>query len=270
MTVIDAGLAEALAGELLEAEDSATAVAPLIERHEHLTADDAYAVQQAGRRMRLARGAQVVGRKVGLTSAAMQQLLGVDEPDFGYLTDAMLHADGDEIALDGLVAPRVEAEIALRLGRPLAGADVGFDEAHAAIAEVGPALEVVDSRVIDWRITLPDTIADNASSGLAVIGPLQPLGELDLAAVEMEITVEHAGGEREIERGPGAAVLGHPVNALVWLVRALAPYGEGIAAGEIVIPGAMARAITLSGAAQVRARFDSLGEVGASFTGSRR
>lgn len=263
--MIDSAATQSLARELLDAEDTATSVIPLTGRHD-MTVDDAYAVQLAGRKMREARGARVVGRKVGLTSVAMQRLLGVDEPDFGYLTAAMMHASGDRIALGGLVAPRVEAEIALRLSRRVAGDDVAFGDALAAVAEVAPAIEVVDSRIADWKIKLADTVADNASSGLAVIGEFQPAGELDLAAVEMEMTVTHVeGGTPEVERGSGAAVLGHPVNALVWLAGALAPYGEALESGEVVIPGAMARAITLGGPAEVVARFGALGNVSASF-----
>jgi len=265
VAVIDEEAATLLAEELLCAEDGATTVPPLTERHPGLTVDDAYAIQLRGRALRVGRGARVVGRKVGLTSAAMQTLLGVDEPDFGYLTDAMIRRGGDPIPLAGLVAPRVEAEIAFRLGTRVAGADVDLDTAIAAIAEVAPALEVVDSRVADWRIALPDTVADNASSGLAVLGEFRPRGELDLAAVEMTMRVRHADGSEKEESGPGSAVLGHPVRALVWLARALASYGEGIEAGEIVIPGAMARAVSIGAGAAVHADFTGLGQVAAHF-----
>jgi 2-keto-4-pentenoate hydratase len=228
--------------------------------------EDAYAVQLRGRALREADGASVVGRKVGLTSAAMQELLGVGEPDFGYLTDRMLHDDGAAIATAGLVAPRAEAEIAFRLASPLRGPDVDRDQALAAIGEVAPSLEVVDSRVVDWRIALPDTVADNASSGRAVLGRFVAIGETDLAAVAMTMTVEHGDGRTESESGDGAAVLGNPAEALAWVVRALAPFGEGVDAGEVVIPGAMARAITITAAgADVAADFGALGRVTAVF-----
>jgi 2-keto-4-pentenoate hydratase len=256
-----------LARELLDAEFGARAVPPLVERHPRIGVDEAYAVQRRGRSLRLEQGSRLVGRKVGLTSRAMQQLLGVDEPDFGYLTDAMVHPDGAELDADGLVAPRVEAEIAFRLVRPLAGADVDLDQALAAVGEVAPALEVVDSRVADWRITLADTVADNASSGLAVIGAFRPLGDTDLRAVEVSIENRRAEGTSVTETGRGDAVLGHPAEALAWLARALAPYGEGIEAGEIVIPGAMHRAIDLGAGDVVCADFGALGTVTASFGG---
>jgi 2-keto-4-pentenoate hydratase len=270
VTVMETDRARELAAELLAAEDAASAVVPLTDRHPQMTVDDAYAIQLAGRRLREARGARISGRKVGLTAVAMQQLLGVDSPDFGYLTEAMIHSDGAEIELGELVAPRVEAEIALRLGVRLGGAEVGFEEALAAVEAVAPALEIVDSRVADWRITLADTVADNASSGRAVLGEFSPRTQLDLAGVGMEIDVTFADGRTASATGTGAAVLGHPVHALVWLVHALAPYGEALDAGEVVIPGAMHAAITVDGPGEVVARFAGLGEVGATFVGGRR
>lgn len=252
---------DTLARELLAAQAGATAIAPLSARIPGFGVDDAYAVQQRGRALRLAAGARLAGHKIGLTSLAMQELLGVAEPDFGYLTVEMLRPSGATIDRGTLIAPRVEAEIALRLSRPLQGADVGRAEALAAIVEVAPALEIVDSRVRDWQITIADTVADNASSGLAVLGDFAPADGLDLAAVEMEMTVTASDGSAARERGAGAAVLGHPAEALAWLVRCLARYGAGVAAGEVVIPGAMARAITLDGPAEVHARFSGLGSV---------
>jgi 2-keto-4-pentenoate hydratase len=261
MAVVDAATIAVLAEELLVAERDGTSVAPLTERHPGFALADAYAVQRHGRALRTAAGATLVGHKVGLTSLAMQQLLGVDEPDFGYLTAAMLVDDGAMIDGARLVAPRVEAEIALRLHAPLHGKDITFEEALAAVGEVAPALEIVDSRVADWRITLPDTVADNASSGLAVFGRFVPLGDTDLAAEQMAMEVTRADGTIEDEEGPGSAVLGHPVHALVWLVRTLAAFDESIAAGAVVIPGAMARATTLRAGDAVRARFSTLGPV---------
>jgi len=255
-----------LAEELYAAERRATTVAPLTERHPGLGLRDAYAVQLRGRALRERDGARIVGRKVGLTSVAMQELLGVAEPDFGYLTAAMVLSDGVRIDRSELVAPRVEAEIAFRLAAPLEGADIDRATALAAIGEVAPALEVVDSRVVDWRIALPDTVADNASSGLAVIGAFRPLDDMDLATVDMDMFVAHADGTQEHEAGSGSAVLGHPAEALAWLARALAAFDEGIGADEVVIPGAMARAVMVRGRAEVRATFSELGEVRASFT----
>jgi len=177
----------------------------------------------------------------------------------------MVHSDGAGLDTAGLVAPRVEAEVAFRLARPLAGEDVTREAAMEAVEAVAPALEVVDSRVADWKLTLPDTVSDNASSGLAVVGAFRPVGSLDLAALEVTITDRRADGSEEVERGRGDAVLGHPAEALAWLARALAPFGEGMAAGEVVIPGAMHKAIDLRAGDRVRADFGALGAVGATF-----
>jgi 2-keto-4-pentenoate hydratase len=244
------------AQELRDAEHAAVPVPPLSERAPGLGIEDAYAIQQGGRELRLARGATLVGHKVGLTSAAMQQQLGVDQPDFGYLTDAMQVPAGGELAVGELIAPRVEAEIAFRLARPLRGDQITREQVLAATEAVAPALEVIDSRVADWRITIVDTIADNASCGRFVVGDFRPLDGLDLAAVEVTMAV---GAERV--SGRGEAVLGHPAEALVWLTRALAPYGEGLETGEVVLPGAVARALPIAAGDVAEAAFAGLGEI---------
>jgi 2-keto-4-pentenoate hydratase len=245
---------DALARRLYDADRTATPTAPL---PADLTIADAYAIQLAGRALR---GRPLVGRKVGLTSAAMQEMLGVRQPDFGYLTDAMVSPSGAVVDAARFIAPRVEGEIAFRLARPLHGA-VTIDDVLDATEAVAPALEVIDSRIADWRIAIADTIADNASSGHVVLGAWRPLAGLDLAGVELELI---AGGERVAGRGD--AVLGHPAAAVAWLARALAEHGgEAIAAGEIVIPGAMARALPIAAGDAVRARLTGLGEVTMTF-----
>lgn len=253
---------EQLARELLDAERTSRPIAPLTARRPDLSIADAYAIQRAGRALRVADGRRLVGRKVGLTSAAMQEMLGVDQPDLGYLTQDMVHADGVRLSCGALLEPRVEAEIAFRLARPLRGTGVDRAEVLAATEAIAPAIEVIDSRIADWRITIADTIADNASSGCVVLGEFRPLGELDLAAIEMQMTValpDGTAGERL--EGRGDAVLGHPAEAVVWLVHALAEYGEGVEAGEVVLPGAMARAVPVPPGGGVEAVFAELGAV---------
>lgn len=241
---------DALARRLYDADRTATPIAPL----GALSIADAYAIQLAGRALR---DRPLVGRKVGLTSAAMQEMLGVGQPDFGYLTDAMVSESGAALGAGRFIAPRVEGEIAFRLARPLGGPDVTVAEVLDATEAVAPALEVIDSRIADWKIAIADTIADNASSGHVVLGAWQPLDGLDLAAVELEMTV---GDERVTGRGD--AVLGHPAEAIAWLARALDEYGgERIGAGEIVIPGAMARALPIAAGDVVRAEMAGLGVV---------
>ncbi|MBV9603988.1 MAG: fumarylacetoacetate hydrolase family protein [Solirubrobacterales bacterium] len=241
---------------LLEALRARKPVPPSRERIPDLTIDGAYDVQRELIRLRAADGARRIGRKVGLTSEAMQEMLGVDQPDYGVLLDDMVVESTEGIDRAQLIAPRVEAEIAFVLERPLAGDDVGIDDVLAATGAVRPALEVIDSRVADWRIAIEDTIADNASSGQVIFGPPRPLDDLDLMTERATVTVG-----RDSVSGSGEAVLGHPAEGVAWLVRALARHGEGVGAGEIVIPGAMARALPFAAGDVVHASFSTLGEL---------
>jgi len=168
--MVDVEIIDGFAEELARATADRQPIEPLTERAPELVVEDAYAIQTRVIERRVAGGARAIGRKIGLTSQPMQQLLGVDEPDFGVLLDDMFVEDGDEIALDSLLQPRVEAELAFVMDRDLAGPGVTTAMALTAIAGVLPAIEVVDSRVADWRIKLVDTVADNASSGLLVVG----------------------------------------------------------------------------------------------------
>ncbi|MDO8185691.1 hypothetical protein Q5424_15560 [Conexibacter sp. JD483] len=253
---------------LWEAERTRVAVAPVIERHPSATIADAYAIQLAGRALRLgAPGAALVGRKVGLTSRVMQEMMGVDQPDFGYLTAAMISPDGAALDPAEFLAPRVEAEIAFRLRAPLSGAALTIDDVLAATEAVAPALEVIDSRIADWRIGIVDTIADNASSGHVVLGEwtaLDALAGLDLATVPVTLAVTPDG---DANTGTGAAVLGHPAAPIAWLARALHQYDAGAAidAGAVVIPGAVSRALPVAAGQTARATFAGLGEVTATF-----
>ena len=241
---------------LLRALRTREPVAPPRERIADFTVDDAYSVQRELIRLQTVDGARRVGRKVGLTSLAMQEMLGVDQPDYGVLLDDMVVEPSEEIERSKLIAPRVEAEIAFELDRPLAGEDVEIDDVLAATGALRPALEVIDSRVADWRIAIEDTIADNASSGLVVFGPPSPLRNLDLVGERVDVTV----GQASVS-GSGEAVLGHPAEGVAWLVRTLARRGEGLEAGDVVIPGAMARALPFAAGDVLRATFSTLGEL---------
>lgn len=237
---------------------------------EPLTASDptfdvaaAYAVQAQLTERRVAEGGIVRGRKVGLTSAAMQRQLGVDEPDYGVLFDDMLVEDGDAIDLGRLLQPRVEGEIAFLLGEDLQGPGVSAGDALRASAGVCASIEVIDSRIADWRIALPDTIADNASSGLVVTaGKLVPLAGLDLRLVGMAL---YRNGEL-VETGAGAAVLGNPARCVAWLANKLATFGERLQAGDLVLAGALHRAVEVTPGDVFRAEFSGLGAVTTSFT----
>jgi 2-keto-4-pentenoate hydratase len=252
-----------LAGELLAAEAKRAPVTPLSTRYSGLDVATAYRVQAEVIRRRLRSGDRVCGHKIGLTSAAMQQLLGVDEPDYGVILDSMCHPNGSTVELAQLIAPKVEAEIAFVIERPLRGPGVGAAEVLAATRHVVPSLEIIDSRVADWRITLVDTVADNASSARVVVGdsPLAP-DALELGAVAVSLL---RNGE-QVSAGMGAAVLGHPALAVAWLVNKLAEYGEGIGPGELVMPGAVsAPTAELRPGDEVSAVFAGMGTVSVRF-----
>ena len=223
-----------LAAELWDADRTAVPIAPLTERHPDLVLADAYAIQTINIDRRVADGQRVIGRKVGLTSKPMQKLLGVDEPDFGVLTETMVVEDGDEVDLATLVQPRVEAEMAFVMGRDLAGPGVTTGTALAAIAGVLPAIEIVDSRVADWKIKLVDTVADNASSGLIVTGGrMTPLADIDLRLVGVVVSrgrrgaAHRGGGGRARQPGPLRGVARQHARR----VRRGAPRGRHRAAG---------------------------------------
>lgn len=248
---------EEIARSLRDAELAASPIPPL---DGGLTLTDAYAIQRHGRELRLVVGERLVGRKIGLTSVAMQEMLGVDQPDYGCLFETMVLRDGATVSAERLIAPRVEAEIAFVLDRALAGPGVTRDDVLAATSEVLPAIEIIDSRIADWKITIVDTIADNASSAMAVIGEARPLDGLDLAAIEMTLS---AGGATETGRGD--AVLGHPAEPVAWLANTLAEHGERLEAGDLVLPGALGRAVPVAAGDEARADLGPLGVVTARF-----
>jgi 2-keto-4-pentenoate hydratase len=256
----------ALADELARAAADRRPIEPLTDRHPELLIDDAYAIQTRVIQDRLDDGRQIVGRKIGLTSRPMQQLLGVEEPDYGVLLDDMMVEDGDVIDLGTLLQPRVEAELAFVMERDLAGPGVTTANALAAIGGVFPAIEVVDSRIADWRIRLVDTVADNASSGLLVMGGrLRKVTELDLRLVGVVVS----RGGALIDTGAGAAALGNPARCVAWLANKLAAFGATLRAGDVVLPGAVHRMVPVRAGDVFRAEYAHLGAVTARFTNGR-
>src|ERR1700682_346694 len=230
---------DAAANLLYAAQTSRTPQAPLTEHYPGLTVSDAYAIQQVNLARRLAVGREQVGHKIGLTSASMQTLLGVDEPDFDYFLDDMVLTDGGSVPTARFCAPRVEPEIAFLLHTSLRGPGVTIADVHAATRAVAIALEVVDSRIANWRLTLPDTVADNASSGAVVLGDWAPFHEgLDLPNARASLRINGV----EIHTGLGSAVLGDPAAAVAWLANALAPFGTEIEAGQFVMSGSFTSA----------------------------
>jgi 2-keto-4-pentenoate hydratase len=250
-----------IADRLDRAERDRIAIEPPASRAS-LTSADAYRIQMINVGRRLAAGRRIVGGKVGLTSLAMQKMMGVNEPDFGHLFDDMILESGAECRVGELMLPRVEPEIAFVLSRALRGPGVTREAALEAAEYVTPALEIIDTRIRDWKITLADTIADNASSARVVLGAEKAAPRrFDLAAVAMQL--EKNG--RAVEEGVGAAVLGHPAEPVAWLANKLAEFGESLAAGSIVIPGALCRAVDIQAGDSITARFGPLGSVNVRF-----
>jgi 2-keto-4-pentenoate hydratase len=222
----------------------------------------AYAVQRQYVENGLAAGRRLVGRKVGLTSPAVQRQLGVDQPDFGALFADMAVPEGQPIPAGRLLQPKVEAEVALVLGADLPHRDPTVADLLRATAFALPALEIVDSRIADWDITLVDTVADNASSGLFVLGGAPvPLTAVDLRAVRMSLT---RAGE-QVSTGSGADCLDGPLNAAVWLASTLAATGDPLRAGDIVLTGALGPMVAAAPGDSFEARISGLGSVRVAF-----
>ncbi len=220
----------------------------------------AYAVQQRVTAARLAAGATVVGRKIGLTSRAVRAQLGVDSPDFGVLFDDMAMFEDHAIPVDLLLQPRIEAEIAFVLAEDVDDPD---DDLAGRVAYASPALEIVDSRIAAWDITLGDTIADNASSGLFVLGKARvPLDGFDPVATRMVMT----RGAEVVARGSGADCLGDPLEALRWLATTACAMGSPLLAGQVVLSGALGPMVAVRGGDEVRAHLSGFGDVSARFT----
>jgi 2-keto-4-pentenoate hydratase len=252
---------DAIAGELLDAYRTRVPVEQLTARYPELTLEDAYAIQLAQVAYWTAEGAEIKGHKVGLTSAPMQEMLGIDQPDYGHLRDDMLHRDGDAIPAEQFIAPRAEPELGFVLKERLAGPGVTLQDAMQAVGSVAPALELIDSRIRDWKIGLLDTIADNASSGAVVLGAVAAADDLDLPGIRCSLSLN---GE-VVETGDGAAVLGNPLAAVAWLANTLAERGIALEAGHVVLPGACTRAVPFAAGDTVAASFDGLGTVTARF-----
>jgi 2-keto-4-pentenoate hydratase len=239
---------ERWAAELADARRAGESHAPITSTVD-LSLADAYAIQRAGTAMRLSRGERVVGWKLGYTSLAMRVQMGIDEPNFGPLTDAMLVRSGDAVS-EVLMQPRVEPEIGLRFARPLTGAETVAD-VLAAVEDAFAVLEVVDSVYPGYRFRLEDNTADGSSAAQVVVGPvLRRRESLD----EVSVTMRHNGAE--VGSATGAAASGHPAAGVVWLVRQLAMTGRRIEAGDIVITGGLTHAVPLAPGDRVVAAFD--------------
>lgn len=227
----------------------------------------AYAAQRRQTTARLAAGATITGRKIGLTSHAVQQQLGVDRPDFGVLFDDMDVSESAVVPAGRLLQPKVEAEVAFVLGADLDRADLDVPTVRQAVDHAVAALEIVDSRVADWDIRITDTIADNASSGLYVLGERRAsLAEFDPAEVSMRLYA----GEESVSEGNGAACLGDPLHALLWLAQTARDFGEPLRAGQVVLSGALGPMVAAAPGATMRADITALGSVDVVFEHKER
>lgn len=228
---------ESLGDELYGAWRNNTPIDPLTARHPEISIEDGYHIQQRFIARRLEHGERIVGKKIGVTSVAVMQMLGVDQPDFGYLLEGMVVAEGDAISMDHLIQPKAEGEIAFMLKRDLMGPGVTNADVLAATEGVMTCFEIVDSRIRDWKIKIQDTVADNASCGVFVLGS-QMFSPRDIDLTTCGMVLEKNG--EIIALGAGAAALGSPVNAVVWLANRLGQLGIGLKAGEIILSGSLA------------------------------
>lgn len=229
---------------------------PLRNFLEPADAEGAYAVQEINTRFWERQGRRIVGRKAGLTAEAVQKQLGVDQPDFGVLFDDMQIADGGRLDPSKTLQPKAEAEIAFILGAGLPSPDTTAEEVAAAVATVHAAIEIVDSRIADWKITFADTVADNGSSAFFVISDTGvPLAGLDLESAPMEMTINGS----VVSTGMGAAALGNPLNAAAWLARTLAERGEPLKAGDVLLAGALGPMVALTSGDRVQANVGTIG-----------
>jgi 2-oxopent-4-enoate/cis-2-oxohex-4-enoate hydratase len=245
-----------LGDELYQALSSRQVIDPLTSRHPDMSIEDAYQVQQRMLSHRLAAGERVVGKKIGVTSKAVMNMLGVFQPDFGYLLDGMIYNEGEAIPMDRLIQPKAEGEIAFVLKKRLMGPGVSAADVLAATEGVMACFEIVDSRIRDWKIKIQDTVADNASCGVFVLGDaLVDPRRVDLLTCGM---VLEKNGEI-VGTGAGAAALGSPVNAVVWLANTLGRLGIPLEAGEVVLSGSLAAMFPVKAGDSLRVTIGGIG-----------
>jgi 2-keto-4-pentenoate hydratase len=261
MTIATSERARA-AASLREAEGTRRPIEPLVRTWPQLNVADAYAIQLLNIAARVEAGGIVRGHKVGLSSTAMQSMLGVHEPDYGHLLHDMFCFDGDVVPVERFIQPRAEIEMAFVLGRDLAGPGVTIADVVRATDHVLPAIEVVDSRIRDWQLTIADTIADNASSGALVLGGRPTLlRQIDPVLVGAAMSVNGC----IVETGCTGAVLGNPMTAVAWLANRVAEFGVVLEEGHVVLPGSCTRMVPVAAGDAVRADFHGMGHVSLRF-----
>jgi len=261
MTLNETELSDA-AQKLMAACKDQKPIDPFTETCPEITVEEAYRIQLITVEARLGEGRKVVGKKIGLTSPAMQEMFNVDEPDYGHLFDDMLVNQGEELSTSRLLQPRIEGEIAFVLERDLTGPGITPADVIRATAGVTAALEIIDSRIRDWKIKIQDTVADNASSGAFVLGSkFVPLPGLDLRSVGFVMT---KNGQLAAT-GAGAAVLGNPVQSVAWLANKMGEYDISLKAGEVILSGSAVAAVPVKAGDSIHLTVDRIGNVGCFF-----
>ncbi len=250
------------AEKLQEAEETKRPIAPLTSTVPEITVDDAYAIQLHQIATKQQAGKKIVGKKIGLTSKAMQQQFNVTEPDYGHILSDMVEVDGATISLNHFIEPKLEFEIAFVLKKDLLGPNITVEDVIEATDYIVPALEVIDSRIAGWKIRFEDTVADNGSSAMVIIGGTPTkLAHVNLPHIGMNV---YRNGEL-FDSAAAAAVMGNPLHAVAWLANKLSKYHIGLQAGEFVLAGALTAAVTIEDGDTFTAEFAHLGAVSATF-----
>lgn len=259
--LVDKNIQE-IANQLWEARLQRQAIAPLSDRHPGLDLKQAYAISRLNYLRRIQAGEKSLGRKIGLTSLAVQAQLNVHQPDFGYLTDAMICSELQKIDVHQWIQPRVEGEVAFFLGKDVKQGPVNVEKVMDATDFVSVAIEIIDSRIADWKIKVTDTVADNASSAGFVLGEKKlPLSKLDLSMAGMKLSID---GEVQ-STGMGQACLGHPIQAVIWLMNTFLSLGEPLRAGDIILSGAYGPVVPIRAGQLCEVEISGLGKVRGQF-----